>query len=71
MSSFPPCPWCRTSKHAVPHGQGEFFCGWCKGLYDDDPDEGGTYSDFNAAVRIEREERAAERRKQQQHKRRS
>jgi len=70
MPSFPPCPRCRTGKHAVPHGQREFFCNRCKGLYDDDPDEGGTYSDFNAAVRIEREERAAERRKQQQHKRR-
>lgn len=62
MSAMPPCPRCRTNRHVNPHGREEFFCGKCCGVFDRDPDEGGTHSDWNPAARIEREERQQERR---------
>jgi hypothetical protein len=58
---IPPCPVCRTNKHANARAGGDFYCSKCGGLYDSDPNEGGDYSDRNSAVRIEREERRQER----------
>lgn len=40
---------------------GGIYCHDCKAFYDDDPDEGGDYSDHNPAARLEREERQRER----------
>lgn len=59
--AIPPCPVCHTGRHANTHGKDEFFCAKCGGLYDRDPEEGGTYSDHNPAARMEREERARKR----------
>lgn len=55
----PKCPRCGTNKQVKPHGvAGDMYhCHRCHGTFDDDPNEGGTYSDFNPAARLEREER--------------
>lgn len=58
---IPRCPRCDGKGEAVPGGL--YRCSRCKGCYDDDPEEGGDYSDRNAGVRIEREERRQERRR--------
>ena len=69
---IPRCPRCDGKGEAVPGGL--YRCSRCKGCYDDDPEEGGDYSDRNAVeggdysdrnagVRIEREERRQERRR--------
>lgn len=55
--NLPPCPRCGTNKKVNTHGRDEFYCGRCGGLFDNDPDEGGTHSTFNPAARLEREER--------------
>lgn len=60
--SKPNCPQCRRSRNVVPSGNSHWFCKGCKGTFDDDPDEGGTYSDRNPAARLEREERQREQR---------
>lgn len=62
-NSLPPCPLCGTNRHVNAHGRDEFFCNKCKGLFDSDPDEGGTHSTFNPAARLEREERRAQQRR--------
>lgn len=38
-----------------------YWCPTCRCQFDDDPDEGGTYSDRNPAARLLREERQRER----------
>jgi len=61
----PRCPVCDTSKFVTLQGvDGDMgYCGKCKGTFDPvDPDEGGDYSTFNPAARLEREERRAQRR---------
>lgn len=56
------CPKCQHRQTQTP--QGLYWCDRCRALFDDDPDEGGgDYSDHNPAARLEREERAQERRK--------
>jgi hypothetical protein len=64
MATMPPCPTCRTNQRVQPHGRTYFYCKLCRGFFDDDPDEGGTYSDRNPAVRLEREERRTARQQQ-------
>lgn len=55
MTATVRCPRC---KRAVKKGErSDYYCPSCDALFDDDPDEGGDYSDFNPAARIEREER--------------
>lgn len=56
----PPCPVCRSSKQVQPVGvSGDMFrCGKCGGLFDNDSDEGGDYSDRNPSARLERQERS-------------
>ena len=39
-----------------------YWCPNCHGQFDDDPDEGGDFSDRNPAARLEREERRTQRR---------
>lgn len=56
---IPPCPRCNTAKKSTVAGlTGDtFHCGRCGGLYDNEPDEGGSHSDRNPAARLERQER--------------
>jgi len=53
---LPCCPWCGRRKSVSQAGEGQYWCSHCKRLFDDDPDEGGDYSDRNPAARLEREE---------------
>lgn len=63
MSQQPKCPGCGSTKHVTRRADGDCWCGRCKVMFDgDDPDEGGDYSDFNPAARLEREERRKARR---------
>ena len=56
------CPKCgRKQLYRSPDAL--YRCGPCGVTFDNDPDEGGTYSDFNAGLRIEREEREQAKRK--------
>jgi ribosomal protein L37AE/L43A len=52
----PACPGCGRRKSVVRAGD-LFKCTKCGALFDDDPDEGGDYSDRNPAARIDRMER--------------
>jgi len=61
---LPACPGCGSNRHANAMADDQFYCSRCQCLYDNDPDEGGTHSDFNPAVRIERDERRREREQQ-------
>lgn len=54
------CPKCRGYVEA--NGSGVFYCSGCRMEFDDQPDEGGDYSDVNPGVRMERQERRRERR---------
>lgn len=52
----PKCPQCGRIKAVVQAG--EFFhCNKCGATFDNEPDEGGDYSDRNPAARLERAER--------------
>lgn len=60
MPSLPPCPVCGTNRKvsAYPSGK-QFHCGRCGGMFDDDPDEGGSaYNDpEKSAIKREEQER--------------
>jgi ribosomal protein L37AE/L43A len=50
------CPRCgRTQARRGPDSI--YWCEHCRGCFDDDPGEGGTYSDRDPSARIERQER--------------
>ena len=51
----PKCPGCGSGKHQRMNDT--IKCLRCGAFYDDDPDEGGTHSNYNPAARLEREER--------------
>lgn len=54
------CPFCGTRR--VAQGPDRTYrCGRCGSWFDDDPDEGGDYSNRNPGARLEREEARAER----------
>lgn len=54
----PPCPRCKKNKDVVSSGDGELhFCERCRFQFDNDPNEGGDYSDRDPAARLERQER--------------
>lgn len=55
------CPGC-GSRQFKPAGPDMFKCSRCGGLFDDDPDEGGTHG-HRPKARLEREERRIERRR--------
>ena len=59
--TVPHCPIC--GRKGKPQGVcGDLFgCPNCGATFDCDPDEGGDYSDFNPAARLERQERWARR----------
>ena len=48
------CPRCNSK--GTPQGE-LLWCRRCQLLFDEEPDEGGDYSDRNPAARLEREER--------------
>lgn len=50
------CPKCGTPQ-TPGAGQTIFFCHKCRMQFDNDPDEGGDFSDRNPAARLEREDR--------------
>ncbi len=58
MTEVPPCPWCKTRKKVYNSGPSlrQFVCLECGRGFDDDPSEGGDYSDRNPAARLERAE---------------
>lgn len=60
--SKPACIRCGRKSSVVAAGGGLFKCTKCGALFDDEPDEGGDYSDRNPALRMERADRARERR---------
>lgn len=62
-NQLPPCPKCGRKSTVVEQGVigDSYFCRECNMGFDDDPDEGGTYSDRNPAARLEREERRQQR----------
>lgn len=51
----PRCPGCGRIK-AVQRMGDQFRCSACGALFDDDPDEGGTFDDQDPSRRIVREE---------------
>ncbi len=57
MKKGPKCPRCKSTASVVESGDRNYWCNDCKCLFDDDPNEGGDYSDINPAVRLERQER--------------
>lgn len=57
-----PCPKC-GARHTRNLNNGIHWCGRCAMPFDDEPDEGGDYSDHNPAARLERDERRRERRR--------
>ena len=56
MEDKPKCPRCGRVK-AVQKAGGFFHCNGCGATFDDDPNEGGDWSDRNPAARLERQER--------------
>lgn len=57
-SKLPPCPRCNSAKQVVSLAGGEAYrCAKCGGIFDDDPDEGGDYSDRDPGARLDRAER--------------
>lgn len=54
MSKPVRCPRC--NRKSAPAGR-LWRCESCRMLHDDEPDEGGTYSDRDPSARMEREER--------------
>lgn len=60
------CPRCgRAQKDRGPSAI--YFCDNCRGQFDNEPLEGGDYSDRNPAARLEREERQRAERKNRKH----
>lgn len=53
------CPKCGVPQTAG-QGQDIFYCHRCQMQFDNEPDEGGDYSDRDPSARLEREERRRE-----------
>ncbi len=53
------CPRC-GEEYRVTATIGYFYCQTCQMVFDDNPHEGGDYSDQNPGIRIERDERRKE-----------
>lgn len=56
----PPCPQC-GNKSGIQQIGLTFKCPRCRALYDNDPDEGGTFSDRNPSARLDRQDRERQR----------
>lgn len=59
MSDTVRCPRCKRQQQRR-LSDSIYRCDKCHAMFDDDPDEGGDWSNRNPALRIEREERFAE-----------
>lgn len=56
------CPKPGCKGHGIPQGTSGFYgCSKCGGLFDDEPNEGGDYSDRDPSARLQRQERRAKR----------
>lgn len=55
------CPKCGRPNRAG-LGDDRYWCVWCRVIYDNDPDDGGDYSDRDPAARMIREEERKSRR---------
>ena len=55
------CPKCNRPQPAK-GPDAIYYCPTCRMQFDNDPNEGGDFSDRNAAIRLERQERAREKR---------
>lgn len=64
----PKCPMCGAIGSVVPGGF--YKCPKGHGFFDDKPDEGGTHSNRNPAVRLERQERWDQQQKERRIRRR-
>ena len=58
------CPGCGR-KHPKISDHSIYWCEHCRCQFDNDPDEGSDYSDYDPAWRLEREERRARRQSKQ------
>jgi ribosomal protein L37AE/L43A len=58
------CPRCGQRKRITALGDGTYLCASCGAWFDDDPDEGGEYSNRNPAARLERQEAIKDRRRE-------
>lgn len=63
-SKMPDCPSC-AGNGAVYEEPSGYFCRTCQKAFDDDPDEGGDYSEYDPSWRLQRQE-AKEKRKREQ-----
>lgn len=52
--TLPPCPRCNRRQSVVAQGE-LFWCTNCRGLFDDQPDEGGSHYD-DPSKRLEKQE---------------
>ena len=68
MAATVACPGCGRTQPARTQDS-IYWCEKCRCQFDGDPNEGGDYSDHNAAVRLEREERRNERQGQRRGRR--
>ncbi len=59
-NTMPPCPVCQTNRHVGPHDGDLFFCGRCKGMFDGNPDEGGSHWN-DPSKRMEKQEEQRQR----------
>jgi len=59
----PKCPGCGRVNRVKSIGGGQYRCEACGAYFDNDPDEGSDYSDFNAAARLEREDWARDKKR--------
>lgn len=57
------CPHCRTAQDYREGRHVQYVCKLCKGIFDNNPDEGGDFADHRPDIRLEREDRARERRR--------
>ena len=56
------CPKCgRPKPYKSPDAL--YWCDHCKGMFDDQPDEGGDYSSRDPSARLEKQERLQQQRK--------
>ena len=51
------CPRCGRPQNGTGRADTIYYCAPCRAQFDNDPDEGGDYSDRSPAARLEREER--------------
>ena len=61
---MPDCPWCGDARRVYEEGDRDFYCLRCHRTFDEDPDEGGDFSQFDPSWRVQREEARKKSRKE-------